>query len=62
MFGSRGINRRRYENDGALVLGLTGRLVGLLASVAPVSSQGVIIRIELAYYSCQPEREPPVYF
>lgn len=43
------------------MLGLNGVLVRLLASAAPVASQGVWVGTELAYFFRQLEREAPVY-
>lgn len=49
-------------NDEALELGLNGVLAGMIASAVPAGSEGVTVRTELAYFSCQPRRRTPVHF
>lgn len=45
----------------AVVLGLSGGLVGLLAQVARVASQKLTVGAAPAYFPCWPGRELVVY-
>lgn len=52
---------RKQGNDGAVMLGLNGVLMRMLVSVVPASSKDFTVERELAYFSCQSEREALVY-
>lgn len=53
--------REEVGSKKAMVLGLSGMLEGLLASVVPAPSAILTFGTELVYFSCQPECEAPVH-
>lgn len=62
MSSAGGKRERRLRSNGSLVLDLDDVLVGLLALVVLVASQGVTTQTELAQLPCQPGREVLAYF
>lgn len=55
-------NERKRGNSGTVVLDLKGLLLRLLTWAVSVTSQGVSLRTDPAYVSCQPERQALVFF